>query len=70
MAMSGEVLIETMVKAAVTDAFHQRGLNAETELVLAPGTESYQFMGVDLRQVMRAAVAAIEQQGWTIVRSQ
>jgi len=43
--MPGEELIDTMVRAAVTDAFHQRGLNPETELVLAAGPESYQFMG-------------------------
>jgi hypothetical protein len=66
--MPGEELIDTMVRAAVTDAFHQRGLNPETELVLAAGPESYQFMGVDLRQVMRAVVNAVEQQGWTIAK--
>ena len=68
--MPGEELIDTMVKAAVTDAFQQRGLSPSTELVLAPGSESYQFMGVDLRQVMRAAVSALEEQGWRITRPQ
>jgi hypothetical protein len=67
-AMPGEELIETMVRAAVTDAFHQRGLDPEAKLDIAPGAESYRFMGVDLRQVMRAAVTALEQEGWMIVR--
>ena len=67
--MPGDDMIELMVKAAVSDAFHQRGLPADKEVVLASGDESYRFMGVDLRQVMRAAVAAIEDDGWSIVRS-
>ena len=61
-------LIETMTQAAVTDAFHQRGMDSDKMLDFDASGQSYSFMGVNLKQCMEAAVAALEASGWTLAR--
>ena len=61
-------LIEAMTRAAVNDAFQQKGMSRDSRLQFDAAGQSYSFMGVDLKQCIAAAAAAIEENGWTISR--
>ena len=63
-----EEALQVMVRAAITDAFHQRGLDPAAQLNFDSGEQSYQFMGVDLLQSMRAALEALKADGWQVTR--
>jgi hypothetical protein len=63
-----EEALEVMVRAAITDAFQQRGLDPAAQLNFDAGEQSYQFMGVDLLQSMRAALEALQADGWQVTR--
>lgn len=61
-------LIETMVQAAVTEAFQQKGMSRDQQLKFDATGQDYNLMGIDLKHCMVAAIAAIESSGWTISR--
>ena len=69
MPISDEVA-EIMVQAAVTDAFHQKGLSREQQLAFEENGQTYKMMGVDLKEAMRAAAAALEENGWVMVKAE
>ncbi|MEA2984018.1 MAG: hypothetical protein QOD94_272 [Alphaproteobacteria bacterium] len=60
--------VEIMVRAAISDAFRQRGLGPQAELSFECGEQSYEFMGINLMQSMRAAVRALKTEGWMLER--
>jgi hypothetical protein len=63
-----EEALQVMVRAAITDAFQQRGLDPAAQLNFDSGDQSYHFMGVDLLQSMRAALEALEAEGWQVTK--
>ena len=62
-------VIEMMTQAAITDAFRQKGLSEEQKLAFDAAGQTYRFMGVDLKESMRAAVAELDKNGWRLSRT-
>ena len=63
-----EEALQVMVGTAITNPFHQRGLDPAAQLNVDSGEQSYHFMGVDLLQSMRAALEALKTDGWQVTK--